>query len=96
LIGDIQKLALLRLDGLGFGKLPVQVRQKGPESGGLLVEALRSDTEEHPPAVTFQESKDLISGLLGVLSAGFVFEQKVGHRRVQVFDGLMDPIGLGL
>src|SRR3989304_5924077 len=69
LIRDIEKLGLLRLDGLGLGKLHVQIRQKRPESGGLLVETLRSDTGEHSSAMAFHQLEDLISCLLGVLSA---------------------------
>src|SRR5271157_5334780 len=45
-IRDIQQLALLRSDRFGFGKLHMQIRQKSSESGGLLVETLRSDTDE--------------------------------------------------
>jgi hypothetical protein len=96
LIRDIQKLALLRLDRLGFGKLHMQIRQKRPESGGLLVETLRSDTGEHSSAMTFHEPKDLISCLLGVLAAVLVFIQEVRYRRMQVFDHLVDPLHLGL
>src|SRR4030067_3465942 len=68
LIRDIQKLGLLRLDRLGFGKLHMQIRQKRPESGGFLVETLRSDTDEDSPAVAFHKLKDLISCLSGVRS----------------------------
>src|SRR5208337_1056584 len=96
LIRDIQKLALLRLDGLGLGKLHMQIRQERPESGGLFLEALRSDTDEHSPAVTFQKLEYLIGCFLRVFAAGFVLDQKVRYRRMQVFDRLVYPLHLRL
>src|SRR4030042_898566 len=83
LIGDIQKLALLGMDRFGFGKLPMQIRQKCSESGGLLVETLRSDTDEHSPAVAFHQLKDLISCLLGVLSVGLLLIPEHRYGRSQ-------------
>src|SRR4030042_2574156 len=94
LISDIQKLPFLRLDRLGFGKLHMQIRQKRPEPGGPLVETLRSHTDEHPPAVAFENPEYLISGLLGVLSACLILDQKVRHHRMQIFDHLVDALDL--
>src|SRR4030042_1507995 len=68
LIRDIQKLAFLRLNGLGFGRFSMQIRQKHPEPGGPLVETFRGDTDKHSPAVAFHQLKDLISGLVWVFS----------------------------
>jgi hypothetical protein len=65
------------VDGLRFGKFQMEVREEGSQSRGFLPEAFGGDAVEHPPAVAFQESKDLISGLMGVLSAGLIFDQKV-------------------
>ena len=50
---------------------------------------------EHCPAVMFQEFKDFVGGLLGVLSAGLVFEEKFGHGWMEVFDGLVDALHFG-
>jgi hypothetical protein len=50
---------------------------------------------EHSPAVVFHEFKDFVGGLLGVLSAGLVFEEKFGHGRMEVFDGLVDALHFG-
>jgi hypothetical protein len=73
----------------------MEIRKESSQTGGFFAEAFGGDAVEHPPAVAFQESKDIISGLMGVLSAGLVFEEKFGHGRMEVFDGLVDALHFG-
>jgi hypothetical protein len=74
LIRDIQKLALLRLDGLGLSRLHMQIRQKRPKSRRFFLEALRSDADEHAPAVAFHQLEDLIGRFLRVFAICLVLE----------------------
>jgi hypothetical protein len=83
------------VDGLRFGKFQMEVGKEGSQTGGFFSEAFRGDTMEHSPAVVFHEFKDFVGGLLGVLSAGLVFEEKFGHGRMEVFDGLVDALHFG-
>ena len=74
----------------------MQVRQKGFESGGLLIQTLRGDTEEHSPAVAFHQLEDLISRLLGILPTGLILLQEVREGRMEMVDHLVDALHLGL
>jgi len=73
----------------------MEVGKEGSQAGGFFSEAFRGDTMEHSPAVVFHEFKDFVGGLLGVLSAGLVFEEKFGHGRMEIFDGLVDALHFG-
>src|SRR4030066_508984 len=95
-IRDIQKICILRQNCLGFGRFHTQIRQKSPQPGGLLLETLRNDTDEHSPAMAFHKLKDLVSCLLGVLSACLILIQEGRYRRMQGPDHSVNPLDLRL